>query len=147
MLIGRAAWRVGLADHLAHLQSAAGQEQRRQVAIVVAAAVLVDPRRAAHFAGDDQQNLVAQAALANVVEKARHGVIHLARPSARTPAMPRGLLPLACMSQPQSETVTKPQPASHSRRASSICLPSRLVVRRMSFQTCRSCIRNSWLVS
>ena len=36
-----------------------------------------------------------------------------------------GLLPLACMSQPQSETVTKPQPASHNRRASSICLPSR----------------------
>ena len=44
-----------------------------------------------------------------------------------------GLFSLACMSQPQSETVTKPQPASHSRRAMSICLPSRFVPRFMSY--------------
>ena len=50
------------------------------------------------------------------------------------PPMFFGLLLLACMSQPQSETVTKPQPASHSRRASSICLPSRFEARFMSYQ-------------
>src|SRR2546425_6167381 len=52
---------IAAADYLAHAQAAAGQQERRQVAPVIAAAVVVAPRRAAHFAGDDEQNLVAEA--------------------------------------------------------------------------------------
>ena len=54
---------------------AAGQEQRGEIAPVVAAAVAVDPRRAAHFAADDQQNLVGQAARFDIVDEAGQGVI------------------------------------------------------------------------
>ena len=62
--IGVALRHVGLggrlADDLAHLQSAAGEGQRAERRPVVAAGVVVDARRAAELAGDDEQNLLAR---------------------------------------------------------------------------------------
>jgi hypothetical protein len=114
--------------------------------VVVAAAALVQPRAAPHLAGDHQQGAARQAAPPGALQERRDRVVHLGASHLRPP-MFFGLLPLACMSQPQSETVTKPQPASHSRRASSICRPSRFDARLMSYQRVASSSLKRWLVS
>ena len=66
---------VRCADDLAHVQPAAGEQQRCEFAPVVAAAVLVDLRRAAHLSAADEQHLVIQAARFQVVEEGAHGVV------------------------------------------------------------------------
>src|SRR5437870_2169235 len=57
----------------------AGREaEAGQVRIVVAPAVAVAPRRPAHLARDDEQDLVAEAALVDVLDEGGHRVIDLA---------------------------------------------------------------------
>ena len=63
------------ADHLAHPQAAAVDEERAEVAPVVAAAARVDARRASHLAAGHQQDLVAQAARFEVFDQGGDGVV------------------------------------------------------------------------
>ena len=51
---GAACQTIGLPHDLSHFQTAPGQRQGAEVAPMVAAGVLVNPRRAAEFAGDDE---------------------------------------------------------------------------------------------
>jgi hypothetical protein len=63
------------ADHLAHLEAAAVEQERREAAPVVAPAVLVDLRRAAHLAAGDQEDLAAQPAALDVLDERRHRAV------------------------------------------------------------------------
>ena len=51
---GRAGGLVALANHLAHVQAAAGKGERAQAAPVIATAPIVDARSTAEFAGDHE---------------------------------------------------------------------------------------------
>ena len=66
---------VGGADHLAHRQAAAGEGDRAEVAPVVAAGLLVDLRRAAELARDDEQDLVRQSAVLDVADERRDRLV------------------------------------------------------------------------
>ena len=114
---------VGLTDHLPHAQATAEQSQRTQVGPVIAATVAVDRRRAAKIASDHHQHPVEQTALSPGRPAAPTRPGPGGRPNISMPFRMPGLLPSACMSQPALCTVTKPAPASISRRAISICCP------------------------
>ena len=79
----RRARRFGLrrtfADGLAHSQTAAGKRERRERRPVIAAGAGIDPRRAAKFAGNDQEDVVLQAARLNVLNKGGDGIVDLRR--------------------------------------------------------------------
>jgi len=72
-LVGRGA------DHLAHLETAAGDHGGHDRAPVIAAGVAVDPRRAAELAGDDQQNSFVEAALMKILHESTDGLIERRR--------------------------------------------------------------------
>ena len=62
-------------NDLAHFQPTPGEGQRAQGGPMVAAGVAVDRGCAAEFAGNDQQYLVAQAALVYVFDKRRDSAV------------------------------------------------------------------------
>src|ERR1041384_2177638 len=69
----------GLAAPLPHLEPAAREGQRAERRPVVAARALVDARRAAEFAGDDEEDLLVEPALMDVVDERRDRVIEIGR--------------------------------------------------------------------
>src|SRR4051812_21083467 len=72
---GRPAPLIGFADHLTHFEAAARKDDVVDVGPMVTSCAL-HVRRASEFSGNDEEDVLREAALVNIFEEGSDGLIH-----------------------------------------------------------------------